>query len=118
MAATVGLNQSIVSAFNRIGTEAKGDTPREILKNAGLDFTVEKRHLYDNKGQRLPGGHRVVTRTDTNQPLGVVSQKYETFQNSQVIGLMAELCRDTGAKIDRIGAVDTNRCRILLARHR
>ena len=109
MAETVGLNQNIVSAFTRIGTEAKGDTPREILKNAGLDFTVEKRHLYDNKGNQLPGGHRVVTRTDTNQPLGVVSKKYETFQNSQVMGLFAELCRDTGAKIDRIGAVDNGR---------
>ena len=106
MAETVGLNQNIVSAFNRIGTEAKGDTPREILKNAGLDFTVEKRHLYDHRGNRLPGGHRVVTRTDTNQPLGVVSEKYETFQNIQVINLMGELCQDTGTQIDRIGAVN------------
>tara|TARA_R110002020_G_scaffold29528_7_gene93072 strand:+ start:4233 stop:5252 length:1020 start_codon:yes stop_codon:yes gene_type:complete len=106
MAGTVGLNQNLISAFSRIGQEATGDTSKEILKNAGMDFKVQKQHLYDNMGQTLETGYRRLVRTDTNQTLGVVSKKYEIFQNSQVMDLFSQVCKQSGAKIDRIGMIE------------
>ena len=103
---TVGLTTGLISAFNRIGQEAKGNTGKEILKNAGMDFTVVKTPLYDSNGTALKCGYSRLSRNDTGQTLGVVSNKYKVFQNHEMMGLVETVCERSGTQIDRIGMVN------------
>ncbi|MAK37236.1 MAG: hypothetical protein CMC15_13870 [Flavobacteriaceae bacterium] len=103
---SVGLTTGLISAFNRIGQEAKGNTGKEILRNAGMDFRVEKTPLFDSTGTELKCGYSRLSRNDTGQTLGVVSNKYKVFQNQEMMNLFEEVCHQSGAKIDRIGMVN------------
>ena len=104
---SVGLTTGLISAFNRIGQEAKGETGQEILANAGMDFKVVKSPLFDSSGNAIKGcGYSRLSRDDTGQTLGVVSNKYQVYQNQQMMDLFETVCQSTGAKIDRIGMVN------------
>lgn len=87
----------------RVESVAKPDhdglmTAGEALDLLGLDFTVEKRKIYTH----TPRGHRVTipnmfanVRTDTEEFLGVVGDRYQLVQNSALAGLGDGLL-DTG----------------------
>ena len=106
MTQTTGLTGNIIGAFNRIGAEAKGDTPREILKNADMDFKVIKSPLYDHLGNELKSKYVRTARSDTGETLGVTSKSYTCFQPRQLIDLVGNMCQRSGTQIDRIGMVD------------
>lgn len=64
-------------------------TAAEVLAAAGLDYVVVKEpSLFE--GRPIPGKY-VTVRADTRQPLGVVGEIYEPFQNLQAYGLLDEL---------------------------
>jgi len=106
MTQTTGLTGNIIGAFNRIGATAEGDTPREILKNADMDFKVIKSPLYDHLGNELKSRYVRTARSDTGETLGVVSKSYTSFQPRQLIDLVGNMCQRSGTQIDRIGMVD------------
>ena len=102
---TTGLTGNMIGAFNRIGKEAVGDTPEEILTNAKMNFRVVKQPLYDSNGNALKSRYSRICRDDTGATLGVVSNSYQTFQPMQLINLVGKMCQQSGTMIDRIGMV-------------
>jgi phage/plasmid-like protein (TIGR03299 family) len=56
-------------------------TSEQAIREAGLDFTVEKKPLFLEDGTGVPNRFATV-RTDLNRPLGVVTSRYEVLQNT------------------------------------
>ncbi len=87
--------------WHGLGTELqKPATAEEAMREAQLDFTVEKfpvlfNSRYENQKKinqnpnliEVPDKF-VTVRTDTNQPLGVVGSRYEPVQNSQAFSFL------------------------------
>ena len=80
-----------------------GDAPvtREVmLREAGLDWTVELRELFfelPNTGARVPIGSHVATiRGDTNELLGLVSKDYKPIQQREAFDFMDRLVEAAG----------------------
>ena len=80
------------SAWHGLGTVVENaPTPREALKIAGLDWTVEQWPLSatNGEGKRLAIPDQVMNvRSDVNHPLGVVTTSYSPIQNSD----LADFC--------------------------
>jgi hypothetical protein len=55
-------------------------TAEQAIREAGLDFNVEKQKIYLADGSEIPNKYATV-RSDVNRPLGVVSNRYEVLQN-------------------------------------
>ena len=60
--------------------EAK--TSKEAIKIAGLDWTVEAKPIYNDKGIEIPG-YKANTRDIDDKVLGLVSNRYKLVQNSE-----------------------------------
>ena len=67
--------------WHQLGTEVpQAVNSAEAIKVAGLDYTVAKRKLKTVGGIEVPN-HFATVRTDTNEVLGVVGNKYTILQN-------------------------------------
>ena len=91
------------------------------LKLSGLDFEVQKKPLYFNpnfevkneEGKPLPPkftkieGSFTTVRTDTNQPLGIVTDSYEILQNREAFDFLDSLTVQ-GAKFETAGFFKKN----------
>lgn len=95
------------------------ETSEDVLKHAGLDYTVEKRPLftYDNNNMygnpdfdliipevQLPN-HFATVRTDTEQPLGVVGNDYNVLQNVEVFNFFDAIAGKDGVYYETAGAL-------------
>lgn len=58
-------------------------TAKEALEHAGLDWTVEKQPIYFGKEKELYSGRHATVRTLDQKPLGIVSDGYHIFQNTE-----------------------------------
>lgn len=83
--------------------EAGAITVERALELLGLDFTVEKRKAYTHTAK----GHRVTipntfanVRTDTEEVLGVVGDRYEIAQNREALAIGNALFDTSDALID------------------
>lgn len=79
--------------WHGLGTElANPATAEEAIKYAGLDFEVVKVPLfiYPDSPISVPGQYATV-RTDTNDVLGVVGERYNPLQNSEAFGFFDPL---------------------------
>ena len=100
-----------------------GDPPTipEALEKAGLNWTVRKVPTYFHEDHRLDDesyvhsmvkeqqtGHYVTYRTDTKEPLGNVSQRYEILQNADAFEPFEPLL-DHGFKLETAGSVQEGR---------
>lgn len=56
-------------------------TAEDAIKEAGLNFPVEKKPIFLEDGTKIPNRFATV-RTDLNRPLGVVTGRYEVLQNT------------------------------------
>ncbi|RPD39315.1 DUF932 domain-containing protein [Chitinophaga barathri] len=115
-------NGSVIP-WQRIGKDVSAcQNSAEALEYAGLDFTVEKRPIFtynnENFGQyptdgimipeiEIPKFHAVV-RTDSDQPLGVVTDKYKCWQNSDIFSFFDNII-GANASFDYAGFVDGGR---------
>jgi phage/plasmid-like protein (TIGR03299 family) len=73
-------------AWHGLGTIVeKALTAQEVLEIAGLDYEVETQQLQTVYGIEVPNAFATV-RTDTQQPLGVVSNIYYPIQNRDAFG--------------------------------
>lgn len=69
-------------AWHKLGQVlANPATAEEAIREAGLDFIVEKKPIFLQDGTPIPRRFATV-RQDTNTPLGVVSSRYEVLQNT------------------------------------
>ena len=74
-----------------VGTDvATCKTVGEVLVASGLDFEVEKRPIYLADNTLIPGKMATV-RTDTNEPLGVVSKNYSVYQNGDAFDFIGNI---------------------------
>ncbi len=77
--------------WHRLGVGRTGFmTAEEVLREAGLDWTVEKRPLWTTNDVPVPD-HFAICRTTDDKPLGVVGNRYEPAQNAVVLSLMDEV---------------------------
>ena len=68
----------------------------EMLLNAGLNWSVESRPLYDNEGREV-SGYKAITRTDNGRIFCVSSSRYVPIQNEEVASVAESLCGTGGA---------------------
>lgn len=57
-------------------------TAAEAINLGGLDYTVEKRPMFIQPDIEIPD-FKAIVRTDTNYPLGIVSEGYQIVQNHE-----------------------------------
>lgn len=62
----------------------------DALAIAGLDYAVKKTDIFDASGN-LISGYKLTARKDTNEPLGVVTDKYQVVQNNDAFLFADEL---------------------------
>lgn len=83
-------------------------TAEEAIRLGGLDYTVEKRPLYvqapDQTLVEVPGYFSNV-RTDTNQPLGVVKNRYTIVQNRDAFSFFDSVIEQGEAIFETAGAL-------------
>ena len=92
-------------------------TTKEALAQAGLNWTVRKESTYyktatnnawdtiGGKTNLKPTGHFVTVRSDTNEVLGNVSERYEILQNKEAFEPF-DVLLDHGFKLETAGAIE------------
>jgi phage/plasmid-like protein (TIGR03299 family) len=102
------LSQNLLIA----GEAVKGQPIHEAMKTAGMDFTVEKRPIYQMIGDKSQAikGHYVVVRTDNDIPLGVVGESYTPFQNKQLADFLDLFFQSSGTVLESAGLINDGAC--------
>jgi len=79
------------ATWTRVGTDVTGQTSvADILREASLDYTVVKEPIYLQGGVQIPD--RVATlKAETRTPIGIVSPKYEIYQNADAFSFLEEI---------------------------
>lgn len=95
---------NLLSAFDAFGQEAEGDTGIEVLKNAGLDFTVNKENIYTSEGVKCESGFRRMYRDDTGATLGVVKKGFVAMQPREMSEIGQRICKGRDVEWDRVGS--------------
>ena len=74
-----------------VGTDVSQQTTvDEILQKAGLDYTVTKEPVYLRDGILVPS--RIATiKSETREPIGLVSDRYEIYQNADAFKFLEEI---------------------------
>lgn len=70
-----------------------------------LNFEIEARPIYtEQNGNFVPmAKNRVLTRTDTNQALGIIGMSYHPYTNPQMWDVVSQYCKQTGGTLDKAG---------------
>lgn len=79
------------ATWSNIGTDVSQNTTVEgILKAAQLDYTVVKEPVYLQDGILVPS--RIATvKKETREPIGLVSDRYEVYQNADAFSFLEEI---------------------------
>ena len=81
--------------WDGIGTGVQvAPTSKDALKLAGLDWTVESKPIYNDKGIRIPG-YIANTRDKDGSVLGIVTDRYKVVQNSEAFAFTDELLKSS-----------------------
>ncbi len=113
--AQMSMAQSVLKPWHGLGIELAGGTIEERLKQAGLDWTVERRQLtFEIKGPGLIGqahvdSHFALVRTDTNQLLSVVTNDWQPVQNTDAFGYFDRIIEAGGMRMTHAGVLDESR---------
>lgn len=90
------------AVWEPVGIDITGSkTVEEALKRAELDFTVDRKFLYDEYGNQIPGYFRNV-RSDNGNVLGIVTPKYKILQNDTAFEFINNLVSE-GLEFERGG---------------
>lgn len=79
-------------------------TSAPMARAAGLDWRTELVGLVDARGRAVES-HRVVTRTDTGDHLGVVGLDYETMDNADAFAFLDSLVQDAAMVYETAGSL-------------
>lgn len=79
------------TTWSGVGTDVSEKTSvDEILQKAGLDYTVTKEPVYLRDGILVPS--RIATiKSETREPIGLVSDRYEIYQNADAFKFLEEI---------------------------
>lgn len=95
-------------------------SPEEMLKEAGLDWTVEKVPMYysgDRHGEDIPiEGHQLLIRSSDGKQLGVVSKDWIPLQNSEALDFFRHFTDAGNMKMETAGSLHEGRIVWALAR--
>ena len=97
-----------------ITTDRKGfQIPEE------LNFEIEARPVYvEQNGEFIPmAKNRVLTRTDTNQALGIIGTAYHPYTNPQMWDIIFQYCKQTGGTLDKAGQYNNGEFVWVTVRH-
>ena len=75
---------------------------KEMLQKANLDWTVRTEKVITESGIELP--NIAIVREDTNKVIGLHSDGYVPYQNSQLIELMDRVTSLTGLELKKGGS--------------
>ena len=89
------------STWRNVGAEVNGNSVKEIILQAGLDYEVVKEPIYTGAGELIPDQY--VTR-QKNEPVffGTVGSKYEIIQNVDAFAFVDNMV-DSGLKFEKAG---------------
>lgn len=101
--------------WHGLGTPVEeAQTSKEAIKIAGLDWKVEAKPIYNDKGIEIPG-YKANTRDIDDKVLGLVSNRYKLVQNSEAFDFTDSLiCGDV--KYETAGSLLGGKRIFLLAR--
>ena len=94
------------AAWNGIGTEFRTKSLHDAFKAYDLDYRVHAVPVsgISEDGSTLQVPRCLLTyRTDTNQPFGIVSEKYPIIQNQEALGFIEAIIGDSGMELVRGG---------------
>ena len=79
------------TTWSGVGTDVSEKTSVDaILQKAGLDYTVTKEPVYLRDGILVPS--RIATiKSETREPIGLVSDRYEIYQNADAFKFLEEI---------------------------
>lgn len=105
--------------WHRLGQQATSDWTREAWeKQSGLDFevtTVPLAGIEDGQDNVRVGSHKLLIRTDTREPLSVVTSQWQTSQNKDAFEFAQPFVRAGFAEYNTAGSLfGGRRCFILL----
>lgn len=101
--------------WHGLGTPVqKALSSEEAIKEAGLDWEVEKRPVFDEKGIQIPRYFRTVRNSD-NSTLGIVSGRYKIVQNHEAFSFTDNLL-EGDARYETAGSLSDGRRVWLLAK--
>lgn len=84
-----------------------------------LNFEIEARPIYtEHNGNFVPmAKNRVLTRTDTNQALGIIGTSYHPYTNPQMWDIVSQYCKQTGGTLDKAGQYNSGEFVWAVVRH-
>jgi phage/plasmid-like protein (TIGR03299 family) len=92
-------------AWHGLGGVTPADAPLEVwAKNAGIDFDYTK-HVVQYAYEKYFPKRFVLARSDTQQPLSIVSDKYKIVQPRDVLEFYRELISDHGFVMETAGSL-------------
>ena len=85
----------------------EGASIEEWRKAAGMDYDVRRSRVRYGEGdnQRIMEEAHVLFRSDTKEPLGIVSPKYKIVQPGEVLEFFRDLSAGAGFKLDTAGTL-------------
>ena len=89
-------------------------TSKEAIIQAGLDWEVDQRPIYDAFGKEIPR-YRANTRSTDNSILGIVTDKYQVVQNAEAFEFTDSLI-DEGVTYETAGSLRDGKTIWLLAK--
>ena len=92
--------------WHKLGTQVPGlMTTHEALLASHLDWEVEKVPVLSSEDLTVVPDHFTVIRKDTNQPLGIVGNRYEPINNREAFSFFDAALGESQGQIETIGAL-------------
>lgn len=110
--------------WHGLGNKLPEQQPLEVwMEQAGLDWTIHEtpvRFINGNKGHLGEilsfDEHKVLYRSDTHDPLSVVSQRYQVVQPQEIMEFYLDLTEKSGFELETAGSLKGGRKIWALAR--
>jgi len=90
-------------------------TSREAIKLAGLEWEVEDKIIFNDKGKIIKD-YKEIRRADNNFSLGIVGKNHTSLQNSEAFEMLDELNMDGLLKYESAFSIYSGKFCIMLAR--
>lgn len=90
-------------------------TPEQMLKAAKIDWTVSKRDMFLEGGNKVPGFF-ALTRDSDSKVLSVVGSSYKETQNSEILGFFQKFVEAGNMDLETAGSLQGGRYIWALAR--
>ena len=95
--------------WHHLGQQLTPDSPIEVwAKEAGMDFTIAGAPVVftaQSGKSYLQGSKQVLYRTDTDEPLGVVGNRYKVVQPITILEFFRNLVADQGMALETAGVL-------------